>query len=44
MVVLTASGGHNDLYFVEENLAITKIGQTIDDAAGECFDKIARML
>lgn len=45
LVVLTASGGHNDLYVIEsENLEMNKIGQTLDDAAGECFDKVARML
>lgn len=50
MVVLTASGGHNDLYLVDaplsegEGRGVRKIWQTIDDAAGECFDKIARML
>ena len=87
MVVLTASGGHNDIYVVDslkheawsmkpnsndlkkdlsasnfqlpvslkgENprieshvfgeYSITRIWKTLDDAAGECFDKVARML
>ena len=44
LVVLTASGGHNDIYLVDASLEITKLGQTLDDAAGECFDKVARML
>lgn len=47
LVVLTASGGHNDVYVVEDvawKYQITKIGQTLDDAAGECFDKVSRML
>ncbi len=65
-VVLTASGGHNEIYVVEKvsdwhtdyiadnqtiistkifsDLVITKLGKTLDDAAGECFDKVARML
>ena len=61
LVVLTASGGHNDIYVVNnwelkiENwewlerrnfwwYRIAKIGYTLDDAAGECFDKVARMM
>lgn len=66
LVVLTASGGHNDIYVVNnweiEKLKnweiddksferksfgwyhIAKVGYTLDDAAGECFDKVARML
>jgi N6-L-threonylcarbamoyladenine synthase len=48
-VVLTASGWHNDIYLIEKisenyKLEIKKLGQTLDDAAGECFDKVARML
>lgn len=47
MVVLTASGGHNDLYFItkeQEKFHIEHLGKTLDDAAGECFDKVSRML
>jgi len=67
LVVLTASGGHNDIYVVmngewrmengewkNQNLEmerrefggyiIARVGYTLDDAAGECFDKVARML
>ena len=43
VAVLSVSGGHNDIYIVDHN-TITKVGQTRDDAAGECFDKVARML
>ncbi len=82
-VILTASGGHNEIYVIEKNssednitqhddlwtgptyhsaqraeissqseqtpfklsdLTITKLWKTLDDAAGECFDKVARML
>lgn len=49
-LILTASGGHNELYIVEQveakkqNLKITKLGYSLDDAAGESFDKVARML
>lgn len=44
VLVLTVSGGHNDIYLWKSPLEREKIGQTIDDAAGECFDKCARML
>lgn len=41
---LTASGGHTSLYIVEDFGAYTVIGQTVDDAAGEAFDKVAKIL
>lgn len=41
---LTASGGHTSLYFVNGLGDYTLLGQTLDDAAGEAFDKIAKML
>lgn len=44
ILVLTASGGHNDLYIWKSPLDYECIGKTIDDASGECFDKCARML
>lgn len=43
-LVLTVSGGHNDIMLWESPLQWKKIGNKIDDAAGECFDKCARML
>ena len=44
LVVLTVSGGHNDLYYMENPGHYEHIGTTQDDAAGEAFDKVARML
>jgi N6-L-threonylcarbamoyladenine synthase len=41
---LTASGGHTSLYFVKDYVTYDLIGTTIDDAAGEAFDKIAKLL
>jgi len=41
---LVVSGGHTELYLVEDFLHAKKLGQTLDDAAGEAFDKIAKML
>ena len=41
---LAVSGGHTLLLLVESDLRIIKLGSTIDDAAGEAFDKVAKML
>ena len=41
---LTASGGHTSLYLVEEFGKYKLIAETLDDAAGEAFDKIAKMM
>jgi N6-L-threonylcarbamoyladenine synthase len=41
---LVASGGHTFLARVDEPGAYTVLGQTLDDAAGEAFDKGARLL
>ncbi len=44
IVVLSASGGHNDLFFWQSLYEIEKIGSTIDDSAWETMDKVGRML
>ena len=41
---LTVSGGHTQIVLCEAPLKMKVIGQTIDDAAGEAFDKTAKML
>ena len=41
---LVVSGGHTLILLVEDDLHIKKLGSTIDDAAGEAFDKVAKML
>lgn len=41
---LLVSGKHTDLVYVEGVGKYTKIGETLDDAVGEAFDKVARML
>ena len=43
-VALIVSGGHTSLYDCESALDLTLIGSTIDDAAGEAFDKVATIL
>lgn len=44
VVCLTVSGGHTDLLYFEELGAYEIIGRTKDDAAGEAFDKVARVM
>jgi N6-L-threonylcarbamoyladenine synthase len=44
LVALVVSGGHTALYACPEPLAYRLIGQTRDDAAGEAFDKVAKLL
>lgn len=41
---LIVSGGHTSLYLMEDHGKFTLIGKTRDDAAGEAFDKAAKML
>ncbi|MHC4958320.1 MAG: tRNA (adenosine(37)-N6)-threonylcarbamoyltransferase complex transferase subunit TsaD [Planctomycetota bacterium] len=43
-IALIASGGHTLLYEVPERGRYERLGQTTDDAAGECFDKVAAIL
>ena len=41
---LVASGGHTLLAGVRDHAGHQVLGQTLDDAAGEAFDKVARLL
>ena len=43
-ISLLVSGGHTLLSIVDEDFQIKTLGTTLDDSAGECFDKIARKL
>ena len=43
-IALIVSGGHTSLYRVDAPHAIERIGSTLDDAAGEAFDKVATIL
>lgn len=43
-VALLASGGHTSIYHVTSHTTFELVGQTRDDAAGEAFDKVAKML
>jgi N6-L-threonylcarbamoyladenine synthase len=41
---LTVSGGHTQLVLVKDHLDMEVVGQTLDDAVGEAFDKTAKLL
>ncbi|MEK7146338.1 MAG: tRNA (adenosine(37)-N6)-threonylcarbamoyltransferase complex transferase subunit TsaD, partial [Patescibacteria group bacterium] len=44
ILILSVSGGHNDLILHEGHGEFKTLGETLDDAAGEAFDKSARLL
>jgi len=44
LLVLVVSGGHTSLVLMRSHFNVESVGETVDDAAGEAFDKVARML
>jgi N6-L-threonylcarbamoyladenine synthase len=44
LLVLVVSGGHTILLFIKSYTEIYQLGTTVDDAAGEAFDKVSKML
>jgi len=44
LIALLVSGGHTELVLIKDHLTYERLGGTLDDAAGEAFDKVARML
>lgn len=44
VLVLLVSGGHTEIILVEEEFKYQTLGKTLDDACGEAFDKVAKML
>ena len=44
LMALLVSGGHTELNLMEDHLSYRRLGATLDDAAGEAFDKVARLL
>lgn len=44
LLALLVSGGHSELVLMTDHLTYQRLGGTLDDAAGEAFDKIARLL
>jgi N6-L-threonylcarbamoyladenine synthase len=43
-VCLLLTGGHTEIYLVESKNEITLLGETLDDAVGETFDKVGKLL
>src|SRR5688572_24690127 len=43
-MALLVSGGHTELNLMTDHLTYQRLGSTLDDAAGEAFDKVARLL
>jgi N6-L-threonylcarbamoyladenine synthase len=43
-LALVVSGGHTLLLYIENDTTIKKLGSTIDDAAGEAFDKVSKLI
>ncbi|HPE14679.1 MAG TPA: tRNA (adenosine(37)-N6)-threonylcarbamoyltransferase complex transferase subunit TsaD [Bacilli bacterium] len=44
LIALVISGGHTDLIIMREHYNFERIGGTLDDAVGECYDKVARVM
>ncbi len=43
-IALLVSGGHSEIILIKEHLHYERLGGTLDDAAGEAFDKVARLI
>ncbi len=44
LISLVISGGHTNLIYMDKHLSFKEIGGTLDDAVGECYDKVARVM
>ena len=44
LIALVVSGGHTDLVYMENEYSFKRLGGTLDDAVGECYDKVARVI
>ena len=44
LLALVVSGGHTELVYMEGHYKFKKIGGTLDDAVGECYDKVGRVI
>ena len=43
-ITIVASGGHTSIYHMDENHNLNLMGETLDDAIGEAYDKVARII
>ena len=44
LIALVISGGHTELILMEKDYSFKKLGGTLDDAVGECYDKVGRVI
>ncbi|MBE6147423.1 MAG: tRNA (adenosine(37)-N6)-threonylcarbamoyltransferase complex transferase subunit TsaD [Firmicutes bacterium] len=44
LIALVVSGGHTELVYMKDHFSFEKLGGTLDDAVGECYDKVARIV
>ena len=44
LLAVVVSGGHTELIVMKDHYKFEKIGGTLDDAIGECYDKVARVI
>ncbi|MDE5587048.1 MAG: tRNA (adenosine(37)-N6)-threonylcarbamoyltransferase complex transferase subunit TsaD [Bacilli bacterium] len=44
LIALIISGGHTELVYMKDHYSFEKLGSTLDDAVGECYDKVARVI
>ncbi len=44
LIALVVSGGHTDLIYMNKDYRFKKLGGTLDDAVGEAYDKVARVM
>ena len=44
LMALVISGGHTELVYMKNHYQFKRIGATLDDAVGECYDKVARII
>ena len=42
-LALIVSGGHTELVLMKDHFDFVKLGETLDDAVGECYDKVGRI-
>lgn len=44
LIALVVSGGHTDLIYMDSDYSFVRIGSTLDDAVGEAYDKVAKVI
>ncbi len=44
LIALVISGGHTELIYMKEDYSFEKLGGTLDDAVGECYDKVGKIM